>query len=90
MSRDTVGLGVYPPLPYLSMQGPLGFPGLVVEPFDGGEGTRPAQRATVRPVGDLPEATSTVLPEAIAVGGRCVAPSARHLPTLPSHPFGVV
>ncbi len=56
------------------MQGPLGFPCLVVEPFDGGEGTRPAQRATVRTVGDLPDATFTVLPEAIAVGRGCVAP----------------
>ena len=56
------------------MQGPLGFPCLVVEPFDGGDGTRPAQRAAVRAVGDLPEATVTVVPEAIAVGRRCVAP----------------
>ena len=67
-------LGVSPQPPYLPMQGPLGFPCLLVEPFDGGDGTRPAQRATVRTVGDLPEATVTVLPEAIAVGRRCVAP----------------
>ena len=46
----------------------------LLEPFDGGEGTRPAQRATVRTVGDLPDATFTVLPEAIAVGRGCVAP----------------
>ena len=56
------------------MQGPLGLPCLVVEPFDGGEGTRSAQRATVRTVGDLPDATFTVLPEAIAVSRGCVAP----------------
>ena len=67
-------LGVSPPPPDLPMQGPLGFPCLVVEPFDGGEGTRPAKRATVRTVGDLPEATVTVLPEAIAVSRGCVAP----------------
>ena len=66
-------LGVYPPPPYLPMQGPLGFPCLLVEPFDGGDGTRPAQRSTVRTVGDLPDATFTVLPEAIAVGRRCLA-----------------
>ena len=72
------------------MQGPLGFPCLVVEPFDGGEGTRPAQRATVRTVGDLPDATLTVLPEAIAVGRGCVAPYARHLPTLLFRPLRAV
>jgi hypothetical protein len=74
------------------MQGPLHCPCLVIEPFDGGDGTRPAERATVRPVGDLPAATATVLPEAIAVGGVCVALSARHLPTLLSRPIlaGVV
>jgi len=71
---DHTLLGVYPPPPYLPMQGPLGFPCLVVEPFDGGDGTRPAQRSTVRTVGDLPDATLTVLPEAIAVGRGCVAP----------------
>jgi hypothetical protein len=56
------------------MQGPLGFPCLVVKPFDGSDGTRPTQRATVRTVGDLPEATLTVLPEAIAGSRGCVAP----------------
>ena len=56
------------------MQGPLGFPCLVVKPFDGSDGTRPTQRATVRTVGDLPEATLAVLPEAIAVSRGCVAP----------------
>jgi len=72
------------------MQGPLGFPCLVVEPFDGGDGTRPAQRTTVRTVSDLPDATFTVLPEAIAVGRGCGAPYARHLPTLLSHPLRAV
>jgi hypothetical protein len=50
-------------------------------------GTRPAQRSTVRTVGDLPDATSTVLPEAIAGGRGCVAPYARHLATLLSRPL---
>jgi hypothetical protein len=72
------------------MQGPLGFPCLVVEPFDGGNGTRPAQRATVRTVSDLPDATLTVLPEAIAGSRGCVAPYARHLPTLLSRPIRTV
>ena len=77
---------VYPPPPDLPMQGPLGCPCFVVAPSDGGDGTRPAECATLRPVGDLPAATAAVLPEAIAVGGECVAPSARHLPTLLSRP----
>jgi hypothetical protein len=67
------------------MQGPLGCPCLMVEPFDGGEGTRPAQRATMRMVGDLPDATFTVLSEAIAGGRGWVAPYARHLSTLLSY-----
>jgi hypothetical protein len=78
---------VYPPPPDLPMQGPLGCPCFVVAPSDGGDGTRPAECATLRPVGDLPAATAAVLPEAIAVAEVCMAPSARHLPTLLSRPI---
>jgi hypothetical protein len=69
------------------MQGSLGYPCFVVAPFDGGDGTRPAERATLRPVGDLPAATAAVLPATIAVAEVCMAPSARHLPTLLSRPI---
>ena len=82
-------LGVYPPPPDLPMQGPLGFPCLVVKPFDGSDGTRPTQRATVRTVGDLPDAPSTVLPNAIAGGRGCVAPYASHLSTLLFLPYAL-
>ena len=78
---------VSPPPPDLPMQGPLGCPCFVVAPSDGGDGTRPAECATLRPVGDLPAATAAVLPEAIAVAEVCMAPSARHLPTLLSRPI---
>ena len=78
---------VYPPPPDLPMQGPLGCPCFVVAPSDGGDGTRPAECATLRPVCDLPAATAAVLPEAIVVAEVCMAPSARHLPTLLSRPI---